>query len=538
MGRAFRVGEWLVEPDLNQMTRGDQKVSVEPKVIEVLECLADCPGEVLSKEKVIKTVWPDTFVSDGILTYSISELRKAFGDDARDPRFIQTIPRKGYRLIAPVAQKTPSAGTLPSIAVLSFADMSAEKDQEYLCDGIAEDIINDLMQLKGLRVVARTSSFAFKAKAEDVRAIGRKLGVANVLEGSVRKLHNRLRVTAQLINVQDGCHLWSERFDREASDIFTIQDDIARSIALTLQVTLSAREHEAIGRIPTTDVQAYDYYLRGRQFYYQYKRKGIEFALRMFRQAIELDPSYARAHAGIADCCSFLFLYAGSHPEHRQQAEAASLRAVDLDPASAEAQASRGVALSLSHAYDEAAKAFETAIRLDPRLFEAYYFYARFAFAYGYPENAIELYRKAAEVNPQDYQAPLLAAQIYTDLGRNAEAEASRLRGIKIAEARLKLNPDDVRALYMGANGLVALGECEQGLEWANRALAMDPEEPMVLYNVACIQCLAGRVQTALDTLEKAVTSGLTEKGWLVHDSNLDALRGDPRFQALLQQLE
>jgi len=236
-------------------------------------------------------------VSDGILSYSISELRKAFGDDAKDPRIIETIPRKGYRLIAPVAHLAPAFKSQPSIAVMPFFDMSAEKDQEYFCDGIAEEIINDLAHVRGLRVAARTSSFSFKGKSEDVRSIGRALGVDTVLEGCIRKAGNQLRITAQLINVADGYHLWSERYDREMKDVFAIQDEIARSIAATLKITLSPKEKDAISKIPTTDLQAYDYYLRGRQFYYQYKRKGIECALKLFSHCIALDPAYARAYA-------------------------------------------------------------------------------------------------------------------------------------------------------------------------------------------------------------------------------------------------
>jgi TolB-like protein/cytochrome c-type biogenesis protein CcmH/NrfG len=416
--------------------------------------------------------------------------------------------------------------------------MSPEKDQEHFCDGIAEEIISSLTQVKELHVASRTSSFAFKGKSEDVRMIGRKLGVAAVLEGSVRKAGDHLRITAQLINVEDGYHLWSERYDREMKDIFAIQDEISRSIAATLKITLTPEESSALAKVPTADVQAYDYYLRGKQFLYQYKRKGIEFALRMFTQAIELDPNFALAYAGISDCCAFLFLYAGSHEVHREQADSSSLRAIELDPESPEAYASRGVALALKADYGEAEKAFETAIRLGPRLFEAYYYYARIAFVQGKVEKAIELYEKASEVQPQDYQAPLLVAQIYADIGRDQEAQAARRRGICIAEARLRLNPDDARALYLGANGLVALGECEKGLEWARQAVELDPNDPMLLYNVACIQSLAGKVEEAFDCLERSVKSGLTEKRWLERDSNLDPLRSHPRYQKLLALLE
>ena len=222
MSRELQIGEWLVEPDLNCITRGKKKTSVEPKVIEVLVCLADYPGEVLSKKQIIQTVWPDTFVSEEVLRYSISELRKAFGDDAKNPRIIQTIARRGYRLIAPVTKKDSSPGMKASIAVLAFSDMSAAKDQEYFCDGISEEIINNLSRIKNLRVASRTSSFAFKERSEDIRSIGRKLNVSAVLEGSVRKAGDRLRISVQLIDVKDESPLWSEQYDRELKNIFDI----------------------------------------------------------------------------------------------------------------------------------------------------------------------------------------------------------------------------------------------------------------------------------------------------------------------------
>jgi adenylate cyclase len=536
VARELQIGEWLVEPDLNLITRGKKKISVEPKVIEVLVCLADYPGEVLSKEQIIKTVWPDTFVSEEVLRYSISELRKAFGDDVKNPKVIQTIVRRGYRLIAPVTNKDSASHGKESVAVLAFSDMSAAKDQEYFCDGISEEIINNLSRIKNLRVSSRTSSFAFKGRSEDIRSIGKRLNVSAVLEGSVRKAEDRFRISVQLINVKDGYPLWSEQYDRELKNIFAIQDEIARRIAATLKITLTPKESSAISKSPTTDLRAYDFYLRGRQFYYQYTRKGIEFALKMFSQAIELDMDFARAYAGIADCCSYLFMYAGNQDKHRKQADSNSLRALETDPDSAEAHASRAVALFLKNEHTESEKEFETAIRLDPTLFEAYYFYARSSFVQGELEKAIRLYEKSSEVNPHDYQAPLLVAQIYSDLGQPQKAEFSRRRGIEVAEARLKLNPDDARALYMGANGLVALGEIDRGLEWAKQALGIDPSEPMVLYNVACIQSLAGLSDDALDSLETAFKNGLSQEGWIEHDSNLDPLRSHPRFKRFIKK--
>lgn len=436
------------------------------------------------------------------------------------------------------APPTPEQEPAASIAVLPFTDMSREKDQEYFCEGMAEEIINALSRLKGLRVASRTSAFQFKNAAADSREIGRRLRVGALLEGSVRRAENRLRIAVQLTGSESGYQLWSGCYEREIADIFAIQEEIAQNIVQTLQLTLSAEERGALQKAPTTDVQAYDYYLRGRKFYYHFSRRDVEFAIQLFSRAVELDPAYVLAHAGLADCWSYLYLYAQRTETAREHADAASLRAVELDPESAQAQASRGIALALFRRGEEAEKAFEAAIRLDPNLFEAHYFYARHSFVGGDLQKALRLYEQAMRVRPEDYQSPLLVGQIYDDLGRPQDARASRERGVRVAEEHLKLNPDDARAVYMAANGLTALGERERGREWAQRALAMKPDEPMVLYNVGCIYSLLGLVEDAIDCLERAARNGLIQKGWFEHDSNLDPLRTHPRFQSLLKLLE
>jgi serine/threonine protein kinase/Flp pilus assembly protein TadD len=426
----------------------------------------------------------------------------------------------------------------PSIAVLPFADLSRGKDQEYFCDGIVEEISNALSKIQKLHVASRTSSQQFKGAAVDSREIGRRLRVGALLEGSVRKCGKHLRISVQLIDVASGYHIWSESYDREVSDIFSIQQEIAHNIIDALAVTLSPKEKGALQQVPTSNVQAYDYYLRGRKFYYQYGKQHVEFALQLFSRAIELDPAYALAHAGLADCWSFLYLYAERSDPARQQADRASRRAVELAPESAEAQASRGMALSLFRRDQEAERAFETALRLDASLFEASYFFARHCFVRGELGRAAELYAQAMRVRPEDYQAPLLVAQIYDDMGRAEDAKAARRRGVAAAEKCLQSNPEDTRAMYMAANGLVALGERERGRQRAAQALANDPEEPMVLYNVGCIYAMLGLADEAIDCLERSASKGLTQKGWFEHDSNLDPLRADPRFQRLMQGLQ
>jgi serine/threonine protein kinase/Tfp pilus assembly protein PilF len=435
------------------------------------------------------------------------------------------------------AGSTAAAQYVPSIAVLPFADMSRDKDQAYFCDGIAEEIINALCRVQGLRVASRTASFQFKGIAVELQEIGRRLHVETLLEGSVRKSGNRLRITVQLVDTARGFHLWSESFDREFKDIFEIQEEIARNTVRALQVTLSPQEKGALQQIPTRHVQAYDYYLRGRSFYFQYGKHDIEFALQLFSRATELDPGYALAHAGLADCWSYIYLYSDRREPVRQQAESASRRAIELAPDSAQAQASHALAMSIGGHREEANRGFEAAIRLDPELFEAWYFYARHAFVNGDLDKAVRFFEEAIRVRPDDFQAPLLVAQIYDSLGRPEDGRASRRRGVALVGERIELHPEDARALYMGANGLVALGEREKGLEWARRARAIAPEEPMLLYNLGCIYSLAGEFDEALDCLERAVASGLTQKGWYEHDSNLDPLRQHPRFLALMKKL-
>src|SRR5438552_16271900 len=277
----------------------------------------------------------------------------------------------------------PSGTPEKSIAVLAFVNMSNDPENEFFSDGIAEEIINSLSKVKALRVAARTSSFAFKGKNENIGDVGRKLKVHTVLEGSVRKSGDRLRVTAQLIDVTDGYHLWSERYDRQLEDVFQIQDEIAENIVRALRLVLGEDEKRAIEKTPTENVQAYEYYLRGRQAFHQMRRSGIQYARRMFDRAIEIDPNFARAHAGIADCCSFLYMYSDASKATPEAADAPSGSALALDPASAEAHTSRGVALTLRLDYLGASRVFDLALRINPVLSEYHCFYGGLCFSSG-----------------------------------------------------------------------------------------------------------------------------------------------------------
>ncbi len=429
-------------------------------------------------------------------------------------------------------------GAEKSLAALYFENPGGVKEDEYFRDGITEDIITELSKIKELWVLTRSAVMAYRDKPVTAPEVGRELNAAYVLEGSLRRAGNRLRITARLVETTTARSVWAERYDRQMEDVFAIQDEIAQSIAKALKLMLTEQEKRAIEKTPTTDVQAYDYYLKGRQYFHSFRRKSFDFARQLFARAIVIDPKYALAYAGVADCCSFLYLWWDASDDNMKEAEVASRKAVELDPELAEAHVARGLALQMNKKYDEAHKEFETAIHLNPKLFDAYYFYARLRYQRGELEEAAQLYEKACWANPEDFQAPMLLGQTFFGLGRKLEGEAVRQRALRIIERHLELHPDDARALYLGAAGLFQTGQRERALEWARRALSVDPDDPMVLYNVACSYALLGLNEEAIGCLEKVMaqsSSGSLHKVWAEQDSDLDTLRGDPRFQALLK---
>jgi serine/threonine protein kinase/tetratricopeptide (TPR) repeat protein len=431
---------------------------------------------------------------------------------------------------------SPAVPAEKSVAVLYFQNVSEAKEDEYFRDGITEDIITELSKIGDLWVFSRSSVLAYRDKPPAAARVGQQLSASHVLEGSVRRIGSRLRLTAQLVETRTARSVWAERYDRQWEDVFAIQDEIAQSIARALRVMLTDQEKRAIEKVPTADVQAYDYYLRGRQFFHQFRGEAFGFARQMLTRAIETDPNYARAHAGIADCCSFLYMYFESTEANLREADEASRRALDLDPDLAEAHAARGLAVSLNQRYDEAAQEFETAIRLNPKLFEAYYFYGRALHGQGKMQAAAEMFQKACDVNPDDYQTPHFLAMALRALGRIEEGRVADLRGLRVVEKHVQLHPDDSRALLFGATQHLQAGDRDKCLEWVSRALAITPDEPITFYNAACNYSLAGEVDEAIKYLEKAITSGMAQKDWIAHDSDLDPIRQHPRFQALLRR--
>ena len=461
------------------------------------------------------------------------------GPDEALPPAAETAPAAEAPPEAIPAASTPAKLAVDdhSIAVLPFVNMSGDLENEYFSDGIAEEILNLLVKLPQLKVASRTSSFVFKGKEVNIPTLAAELGVATVLEGSVRQAGGRVRITAQLIDAATDSHLWSETYDRELKDVFAIQDDIAQSIVNALKMTLTPKERRSIQYVATSDAKAFDHYLRGRSFMYSMSKRDYEHALSMYRQAIELDEKYALAYAGMADAYSHLYRYADATEENVAKAVEASKHAIDLDPDSAEAHASRGLSLFISEKYEAARAEFEEATRLNPNLWEAHYYSGLACSSRGDFEGAIGHYENAMEVNPADYQAPLFMAQSFASLGRKHDEMKVRLGALGTLERHLEMNPHDTRALYVCAQNLCCVGEQEKGHELAERALNQDEDEPVVLYNVACFYAHAGNKERSLELLELAVDKGWGDKAWLETDSDLDSIRELPRFKKLLERI-
>jgi non-specific serine/threonine protein kinase len=462
----------------------------------------------------------DRFQTAGDLVFALESMQ----GELRQPRGLTTRDAAGGQ---------PAA----SVAVLPFADMSPTRDQGYLCEGIAEELINVLTRVPGLHVAARSSSFQFKAPAIDVRAVGARLGVASVLEGGVRKAGDRLRITVQLVSVAEGYQRWSRRFDGRLEEVFAIQDEIAESVAAALGSLLTTRDREALKR-PETDVEAYEYFLRGRQQLNLWRGQTLLIARQMFERAIEADPAYAPAYAGLADVHAWFYTWWGGNESDYEAAERASGKALELAPTLAEAHSSRGFVLSLANRYEESDREFREAIRLNPTSFEAHYLCARMLFGWGRIAESAEFFRRAGEVRPEDFQSMLLLGQSLRMLGRNEEAAIAVREGIRRAERQLELDPNDVRALSLGSGSLYEDHQPERAMQWAARALEVDPEDSGVMINGACLYARAGQKEKALELLEKTFARGWGKRDWIDHDPDYDSLRDDPRFQAMVEKLK
>ena len=535
----YRFGNREVVTRLRQVRADGAPIGAQPKTFDLLVYLIENRDRVVDKDELLERLWPGTIVTDSALTQIVRKARSLAGDDGDRQAVIRTIQRRGFRFVAVVQVRSDAsdpahtaAAAEPSVAVLPFVDLSAEHDQEHFCDGMVEEIVAELTRVPGLRVTARSSTIAFKHRADDVRDVARQLGVNTVLEGSVRKTGERLRVTAQLIDAATGFQLQSERWDRKLEDMLGIQQEIAQRIAAALPCSHSRADPAAVAF--TTD----DLCDRGFAYLQRTSRRSQRFAVDLFQQALAIDAKSVRAWAGHALSHVVLYPATTSTQQHRADALRAAIRATELGPRSAVAWTAFGAATAINEGFAAAERAFVRAIDLDATLFETYHYFGHACLEAGEYQHAAELYEQAAVVRPDDYQALVFARQAYRSLHRGPEELRAAERQVAAAERALRADPADARALSLSSGSLVVLGRVDEARDWTRRACALEPNEPYVHYNAAGVLARLGQVESALVELESGTENGrLCRPSRVEHDEDLAPLRDHPRFQTLLAKM-
>jgi len=427
----------------------------------------------------------------------------------------------------------------PSLAVLPFDNMSDDPGQEYFSDGITEDIITDLSKVSSLFVVARNSSFTYKGRSVKIAEVCADLGVRYVVEGSVRKVGDKVRITAQLIDGTSGGHIWADRYDGTLDNIFELQDEVTYQIVDALKVQLLPGEKQAIHSVPTNDSQAYDYYLKGRQFFHIFTEESLGRSRECFIQAINCDDSYAQAYCGLADSSSFLSWNHGEGYKTVVQAIVSADHAIKLAPDLAEGHASLGLVLSTIAEFVGADSEFKLAVKLDQNLYEAHYYWGRACMTEGKLNEAAEHLEVAWQLSPTDPQTPSLLLQIYRSLEQQLDLEHAARETVKVGLKKLEAEPDNWRTCLSIAFGYLNLDDFQEVEKYLQRALASNPEDATVNYNIACLYSVMDSTEMALKFLENSLQLGSNQKTfgqWMSHDSDLDSLRDNPAFQALLDK--
>jgi adenylate cyclase len=536
----LRLGSALVRPSLGEVVAAGQTIRLQARVMQVLVALARADGEVVSRDELLASCWGGLAIGDDAINRCIGRLRRLSDEEAPGAFTIGTLRRIGYRLsqAADLASPPPVRAAVPklSICVLPFANVSDDPEQEYFSDGISEDIITDLSKVAALSVVARNTAFTFKGKSVKIPDVARELGVSHVLEGSVRKAGNRVRITAELIDGVAGDHIWAERYDRDLTDIFALQDEISEAIVAALKLKLMLEEKMAIERRGTDSVEAYDLYLLARSFYltgnYGDPRRD-ETIERLARQAVEIDPDYAEAWALLA---SGQYSLQRNHGRPGDGGMAALGRALALNPDLAEARALKALKRSEAGRHDDASAEIAIALRLDPESYEVNWRAGSISYNQGRLAAAVPYFEKAAALSETDTGSPMMLISCHTALGDAENARRIARVVLERVEKAIARDRSNGNALGAGVAALAALGESDRADDWMRRALLIDPDNLLMRYNFGCTLARSHRdpdaaLRMLAPVLERdtgrVVTSAPT-------DPDLASLRGDPRFQAML----
>jgi TolB-like protein/Tfp pilus assembly protein PilF len=420
------------------------------------------------------------------------------------------------------------------IAVLPFVNISPDKESDYFSDGLTEDLISNLSRMKGMSVVSRTNSIKYKGSKLDIEEIGQELGARYIIEGTVRRHMDDLRITANLIDVASSTQLWSDRYKGKMADVFDIQETVSKEIVDALELKLTPVEKVALTRRSTSNPEAFDLYLRGRDALYRVTRTSIETATQMFQQAIKLDPRYAQAHAGLGEAYASLCLWYGRDDELLDKAIESSLKALMYDGSIAEAYSALAMAYLVRGSFDEALEAGRKAIQLDPESFIALYTLSRVYQTTRRFAEAIKTCEQIIEINPDFYQGLQGLQAAYAGVGDTQAAVAVARRLVAFFPGYLARVPDDARAHILFAGFLAETGEREQALQEADTALKLGGTDGVMLYNLCCVYCRLGETEKGIGALEQAFAAGYSNVPWAASDPDLESIRKDPRYLALV----
>ena len=418
-----------------------------------------------------------------------------------------------------------------SVAVLYFENQSGSKEDEYFRDGITEDIVTEISKIGQLDIFPRSEMLAFRDKPVTAQQVSQQLGAAYVLEGSIRRAGNRVRITAQLVEASTRHSVWAERYDRQLEDVFAIQEEIARSIAHALRITLTPQEEKIISAKPTEDPQAYDFYLRGRSYS---RRENIDYSLQMFEQAIHLDPNFALAHAGIGHLCGLIYELREQNGKWIERGLAACDRATALAPDSPEVLVARARICYAQKKYEESALLAQRAIERKDDCEGGWNILGRAYFAAGKHEEAAALAQHAIEASGDDYNTYMPYVNALDRLGRKKEVDQYKGRLTGVLRQQLERVPEDVRARILLSSVLADMGQEEESTRHLQTAVALRPFDGNTLYNAACTYGVLKRKTEALDVLQRAIKAGYGNIDWMAKDPDLDCLHDEPEFRKLL----